>query len=209
MPGSTTISIPIGSDLSQRRPRGRPREFDTTEALRKATLVFWEKGYHATSLDDLIKATGIQKSSLYAAFGDKGSLFSACLDRYEELLCDAEIAALKRGSTPPEALGNFLRQAIIEVTRTRGPAGCLIVCVLSELALTQNPLRRRLKELIAATDKVIAQHLEATGFKGHCINAGRIASTIALGYAVRARSGESRTSLLKTIPRAVSSILSV
>ena len=62
--------------------RGRPREFDTDEAIKSAMGVFWSFGYHATSLPELLDATNLSRGSLYAAFGDKHGLFLRALDRY-------------------------------------------------------------------------------------------------------------------------------
>ena len=64
--------------------RGRPREFDTDEALGHALRLFWQKGYEGTSLSDLTEAMGITRPSLYAAFGNKENLFSLALDLYEK-----------------------------------------------------------------------------------------------------------------------------
>src|SRR5580692_4989720 len=61
---------------------GRPRTFDLETALQRAMLVFWRKGYLGASLSDLTKAMGINRPSLYAAFGNKDSLFRKALDRY-------------------------------------------------------------------------------------------------------------------------------
>ena len=63
--------------------RGRPREFDVDEALAAALRVFWTKGYDGASLSDLTDAMGITRPSLYAAFGNKESLFRKALDLYE------------------------------------------------------------------------------------------------------------------------------
>ena len=62
----------------------RPREFDIDAALERAMQAFWAKGYESTSLDDLCEATGLGRSSLYAAFGDKRGLYLRALDRYED-----------------------------------------------------------------------------------------------------------------------------
>src|ERR1700747_851372 len=63
-------------------PRGRPRTFDMEAAIERAMDVFWSRGYHATALPDLLRATKLSRGSLYAAFGDKHSLFLRALDRY-------------------------------------------------------------------------------------------------------------------------------
>src|SRR5438874_10454761 len=63
---------------------GRPRAFDVDEALDQALKVFWRKGYQGTSLPDLTRAMGINRPSLYAAFGNKQSLFCKALHRYNK-----------------------------------------------------------------------------------------------------------------------------
>src|ERR1700744_5431541 len=65
-----------------RPPRGRPRGFDTEAAIERAMGVFWSRGYNATALPDLLRATKLSRGSLYAAFGDKHGLFLRALDRY-------------------------------------------------------------------------------------------------------------------------------
>src|SRR5947208_1983555 len=67
----------------QRACKGRPREFNVDEALAAALRVFWTKGYEGASLTDLTDAMGITRPSLYAAFGNKESLFHKALDLYE------------------------------------------------------------------------------------------------------------------------------
>ena len=66
------------------RGAGRPREFDTERALDIALDLFWEKGYEGTYLSDLTEAIGVNRPSLYAAFGNKEELFRKVLDRYME-----------------------------------------------------------------------------------------------------------------------------
>ncbi len=73
----------------------RLREFDTGQALQRAMTLFWERGYEATSVQDLVDRTGVNRSSLYSAWGDKQGVFLAVLDRYRDhvvgrRLCDLE-----------------------------------------------------------------------------------------------------------------------
>jgi AcrR family transcriptional regulator len=64
--------------------KGRPREFDADEVLDRALDVFWRKGYEGASLSELTEAMGINRPSLYAAFGNKEELFRKALDRYAD-----------------------------------------------------------------------------------------------------------------------------
>jgi len=66
-------------------PVGRPRKFDQDKVLIAAGKLFWEKGYHATSIDDLCAATGVLRGSLYGAFGDKRGILLAALQHYGEV----------------------------------------------------------------------------------------------------------------------------
>ncbi|MFF0727697.1 TetR/AcrR family transcriptional regulator [Streptomyces sp. NPDC004134] len=109
---------------SRRAVMGRPREFDIDEALERAMLLFWERGYEGVSLTALTTALGITKPSLYAAFGDKRELFRKALERYTEGPADYGTRALAE----PTARGvaeAILRGAVRTTTRPGGPAGCL------------------------------------------------------------------------------------
>ena len=66
------------------RPRGRPRSFDESDALKKATQVFWSKGYDGVTIDDLVAGMGVGRPSLYAVFGDKRAIFLRVLKAYAE-----------------------------------------------------------------------------------------------------------------------------
>ncbi|MEO8442678.1 MAG: TetR/AcrR family transcriptional regulator [Betaproteobacteria bacterium] len=111
----------------------RPREFDSNAALENAMQVFWAKGYQATSLDDLCSATGLGRSSLYAAFGDKRGLYLRSLDRYEAAGVDRIAKALAR---PPlrKALAAFLGRMITNIVAGPGRSGCFIGNCAAELA---------------------------------------------------------------------------
>ncbi len=71
------------------RPRGRPRTFDKTAALDKATEAFWTYGYEDASLDQIMEATGLARASIYSAFGDKEMLYLAVLQRFIEKMSHA------------------------------------------------------------------------------------------------------------------------
>jgi AcrR family transcriptional regulator len=103
---------------------GRPRTFREAEALDAAMRVFWQKGYEGTSLDDLTKAMGINRSSLYSSFGDKEALFRKALARYGEVPMAYLWEALKLSSARAvvEAL---LRGTVDFLADPSHPRGCL------------------------------------------------------------------------------------
>src|ERR1043165_2433188 len=100
---------------------GRPREFNTEEVLDKALHVFWEKGYEGASLPDLTEAMGINRPSLYAAFGNKESLFRKALDRYGER---RDMGEALNAPTAREVVERLLRCA--SDGQAGRPRGCLM-----------------------------------------------------------------------------------
>src|SRR5688500_4799575 len=108
------------------RPRGRPRAFDADRALGRALKVFWRKGYEGASLPDLTKAMGINRPSLYAAFGNKEALFRKVLDRYAEGPAGYARAALD-APTARGVVERLLFGAVEMQSDRRNPRGCLLV----------------------------------------------------------------------------------
>lgn len=107
-----------------RAPIGRPRGFDTDEALESAMLTFWEHGYDGVSLTDLTRAMGITKTSMYAAFGNKEDLFRKAVQRY----ADSRAAYSDRVREEPTARGvatAYLTASVEGTTRDDCPTGCL------------------------------------------------------------------------------------
>ncbi|MEU8388925.1 TetR/AcrR family transcriptional regulator [Micromonospora sp. NPDC048842] len=106
--------------------RGRPRGFDADEALERAVEVFWRQGYEGASMNDLAEAMGINKPSLYAAFGGKEELFRKAVARYAEKDMEYARDAFAQ-PTAYEVVATLLRENAIAVTRTDRPAGCLSI----------------------------------------------------------------------------------
>ena len=112
----------------------RHKEFDVQKALKAAQEAFWEHGYEATSLDDLVRRMGVQRASLYATFGDKRSLFLAALRRYQEESLRALRESLE-GSRSPRAALRALFAAFVDGACAKGVRrGCLCVNTSVELA---------------------------------------------------------------------------
>src|SRR5207253_7069395 len=109
-----------------RTPAGRPRSFDLDKALDAALQVFWRKGYEGASLSDLTAAMGINRPSLYAAFGNKEALFRRALDRYAA----GPAVYVRKALEEPTARAvaeRLLGGAVDLVTDPRNPGGCLLV----------------------------------------------------------------------------------
>jgi AcrR family transcriptional regulator len=111
------------------KPRGRPRSFDETEALERATQVYWLKGYDGVTIDDLVAGMGVGRPSLYAVFGDKRTLFLRVLKDYAEKKGALAAKALLSPQTLRDSLARFLKHAVETATRKGCARGCLLVCV--------------------------------------------------------------------------------
>jgi AcrR family transcriptional regulator len=189
-------------------PAGRPREFDVDQALDAALKVFWRKGFEGTSLPDLTKAMGINRPSLYAAFGNKESLFRRAIDRYAEGPAGEVFQALKQPSIRG-AIESLLRGMVELITDTKNPHGCFLVqsalacgnagsCVRRETtkrrAVGQTLLRKRFEQAIAERD--LSDKLDPADL-------ARYITTISHGMAVQAASGASRAELSRVAEMAI------
>ena len=117
-----------GSERVGARRRGRPRAFDRDAALAKATRLFWEKGYEATSIADLTDAMGIGAPSLYAAFGSKDALFTEALDHYCSSTAALVWERFSSAETAREAALSFLLDSAAALTGAVAdiPRGCMV-----------------------------------------------------------------------------------
>jgi TetR/AcrR family transcriptional repressor of nem operon len=105
----------------------RTKEFDPDRALDDAMALFWQHGYEATSMSDLVVGLGVARASLYATFGDKHSLYLKALDRYVELRDPALVERLSAAGSPLAAVRAFVGQYGAEITGDERGRGCLVV----------------------------------------------------------------------------------
>jgi len=129
--------------------KGRPREFDLTEALDQALLVFWRKGYRATSLEDLTDAMQINRPSLYAAFGDKENLFLKTVDHYRDKFVVPRVKKLLACDDLRAGLTEFFRSMTNSIHEGDTPSGCVIACLLSDDASESGEIKAKLADAIA------------------------------------------------------------
>lgn len=141
--------------------RGRPRAFSHDDALRAAVSLFWEHGYAATSLDDLLAAMNIARSSFYATWGSKHAVLMAALRLYTDELHARALAASESTGDARRALA-----AVMDVLScSERPAhGCLFVNTVTELAATDDAVRALAQEHMARIDRLVAALLRAMGF---------------------------------------------
>lgn len=144
---------------------GRPREFDRDEALDRAVQVFWTQGFERTSVEDLTESMGIQRGSLYAAFGDKHRLFLEALDRYEERFYRDTLRFLEEGPAR-EGIRRVFEQVVSDCACGGGAKGCFITNTAVALAEddpeTASRVRSNLRRLEGAFEAALSRTERAT-----------------------------------------------
>jgi AcrR family transcriptional regulator len=183
-------------------PIGRPRAFDIDRALDRALRVFWRKGYEGASLPDLTQAMGINRPSLYAAFGNKEALFRKAIDRYVDGPGCHVRQALEE-STARAVVERLLGGTIDVVTDRRNPRGCFMVQSALACGDTADSVRRELAKRRAAGEAALRQRFVRAIVEGDLpshINPADLARyfvTVMHGMAVQAAGGASRANLRK------------
>lgn len=193
------------------RARGRPRKFDEAAVLERARDVFWNYGYAATSLDDLAAATGLNRPSLYAAFGDKHALYLRTLDENRAWSVEG-IRQRMEGSGPlRQVLYNFLIEAAEStLAGEMGARGCFVVCTAVTESLRDPDTRTVAASYVKDVDRLFRDRFERS--KGELnvgvdpASAAAVASAMLQTLAVRARTGSGRNELANIARAAVITI---
>lgn len=137
----------------------RPQSFDKPEVLHNALRVFWQKGYEAASMADLLVATGLSKSSLYNTFGSKHGLLLAAFDAYrEDRVRDME-SVLARGSAR-QAIETFFRMIIADARAPEFRHGCMSINQAVELAPHDPQVRSRVEEDFQRIEDALTRTIE-------------------------------------------------
>jgi AcrR family transcriptional regulator len=193
------------------RPRGRPRSFDESDALKKATQVFWSKGYDGVTIDDLVAGMGVGRPSLYAVFGDKRAIFLRVLGAYAERKGALAAKALLSPKTLRDSIAGFLRYAVESATEKGSARGCLLICVAP---LVDDPEVRQFLQKAATGGAALVE-----GRFRDAIDAGEIPSDFpaaeraiqvtdfARGLTMRALIGTPRKTLLRDAEEAAGLVL--
>lgn len=181
--------------------RGRPRSFDRAAALRRAMEVFWERGYEGTSLGDLTEAMGINKPSLYAAFGCKEALFREAVALYDAVEGAATERALHEEPTARAAVEAMLRANVDAYTDPAKPSGCMIVLAATLGTPENKRVREHLAECRRSALDALRRRMERGVAEGD-LPAGTdtaalaaFYTTVLQGLSIQARDGASREAL--------------
>jgi AcrR family transcriptional regulator len=184
--------------------KGRPREFCTDQALAAALGVFWSKGYEGASMADLTAAMGITKPSLYAAFGNKESLFHKALDLYETEKLEYTREALKQ-PTARAVAEHIMRGALAAQMSSCDPKGCLGVISASACGAEAESIKAHVIQRRASSQAALVERFEQAKRDGdlpdHIEVAGLTSYLYALlqGMAVQAGSGATREDLERIV----------
>jgi AcrR family transcriptional regulator len=182
---------------------GRPRGFDEDAALDAAMRLFWVKSYDGATLSELTQATGINRSSMWAAFGNKEALFRLAVDRYASIHMAYLSEALTLTSIR-EVVQTMVRGTVAFLSTPGNPKGCLsvqgalsaatgseqakaLICDLRRRGIVR--LRKRLER--AKEEGELPLHLDPADF-------ARYLSSVISGLAIQAVTGASRTELQRT-----------
>ena len=126
----------------------RPREFDEDRVKDALMNVFWEKGYEATSMQDLVAATGLLKGSLYGAFGDKQALYLAALEHYEATQIQLGVDMLGGKGSPREKVSRLFDTVIESANTGVFAGGCLLCNASVEMAAADAGVRAAVQKQI-------------------------------------------------------------
>lgn len=131
---------------------GRHKEFDRNTVLEQAMDVFWEKGYEATSIQELVSRMKINRGSLYDTFGDKHSLYLTALDHYRDQQVSQRLKSLLKSNQGIEAIRQFFGDLVTFWCGDRGCQGCFMVNSTVELAIHDDEAAGKIAAHMAAVE---------------------------------------------------------
>jgi len=189
----------------------RTKQFDKHAALDQAMELFWERGYHATSIQDLVEHLGVNRQSLYDTFGGKDQLFQAVLERYRDLQGIPLRRSLERDGPLGEILREFFDAAIANLMKNDGK-GCLMANTTTELALHDDAIFKvcsgNARQLEAAFSGLLAraQQNGEIDENASVVQLARFLVNTMNGLAVTAKATRDRKTLKDVVEVALSAV---
>jgi TetR/AcrR family transcriptional repressor of nem operon len=191
----------------------RTKEFNEDQVLDKAIEIFWHKGYHGTSAQDLVNYLGLSRSSIYDTFGDKQKLFVASLKKYQKQSQDQIVALFEASENSKETLHSIFKQAVLESLEDRITKGCFMVNTSIELAMHDPEIAKIVQNNTKTMEDIFTKALQKGQDSGQ-VSKNMDAKTLARfifnnysGIRVLARTGEADKQVYDDIVKAILSVL--
>ena len=192
----------VQKEPEPKRPRGRPRRYDPEDVLLRATVAFWDHGYAGTSMDALGAAMGMNRPSVYGAFGDKHALYLEALGAYRAWSVRAMQDALAPEIPFADALRQLYARAIdLYLSGDLGARGCLLIGTAAAEAVHDEAIRASYAAGLREFDETMAARMDLAVAQGELVTdvplpvLARVACGIMNTLAVRARAGDTRAEL--------------
>ncbi len=199
----------------EKAKRGRPRAYDPEKALDSILEVFWRAGYSASSLDEICEAAGMNRPSVYAAFGDKRALYLRAIERYREISRIQMREAFAHDGPVRDALRDIYRRALdMYYSGHDTPLGCFMVGAVVSDAVDDIEIRDALTAGLEQFEAAFARRIAKAQDDGEIGKArdaallGKLAASALYYLATRSRAGEDRAVLEEFADGAVDIICS-
>lgn len=186
------------------------RQFDEEEVIAIALDVFRRKGLHDATMQDLATATGVQRGSLYNAYGDKETIFLRAFDQYASQFLELSRKAFEQGGSIAARLHNFLLFIIVNMTSGSPQQGCFTTRTALDMGISSDAVRARVQAILSGLEQIIAKEMAAGSSKlqpAEAVQLARVIVTFTRGLAVMERVGYSRKQLKEAAATFVEAIL--
>lgn len=132
----------------------KTKQFDEAAVLEKARNVFWKKGYNGTSMDELVKATGLSRSSIYDSFGDKHGLYMKALQHYQQEKRQSLVEGIPSAFSSRKKIGWIFQNSIAQALCDRQRKGCFMVNTTTELANIDSSMNKIVNANMEAMEEI-------------------------------------------------------
>lgn len=191
---------------------GRPKEFDREEVLQKALYTFWEKGYEATTLPDLLESMGINRSSFYNSFGDKQTLFREVMSLYYQQTAIKRLTILQKAKSAKQGLWDYFNHNIDVAVAEYNPGGCLLTNTATNLKTIDEQVTKHIVQGVDRLEQALFNLLEKGQKLGEIapdkdIKAiARLMISVSYGLNIAARVHSDREMLIDIVKTALSTL---
>ncbi len=189
---------------------GRPRTFDRDEALKKAMLVFWDKGFEGTTMSDIIAAIGMKAPSVYAAFGNKDALFEEVVQHYTGMFHQGPLKALNGYSDIGQAIEHCLKAHVDMFTSQEKACSCLLLTAANNCSPEHQQHVISLRNIRASYKSALLARFKKAQAEGQLTDEAdprsltNFYATCIQGMAMSAKDGASKQVLLESCGYALS-----